>query len=124
MPAGYPQADSLQSNSSQQAIIRPIGPLLAAVVFVPTSRKLTFNDSGKVLELGASVTLQIDEGALQSDFRCVLMPNVQVSIEPLGGTLLNDAAATLVRDAVDNTFVSICARQSVADSYVVDGVAP
>lgn len=93
---------------------------VSATVAVASSRSLAAADNGKTLECTATVTLTVPAG-LPAGFRCQVIPFDTTSLASAGGTLLNGATTTLTRAASSNPLVTLVARASVANSYVLSG---
>ena len=89
---------------------------------VASSRSLTAADNGHVLECTATVSLTVP-ATLPAYFSCTVIPSGTTSIVSAGGTLLNGATTTLTRAAATaaNAILTIQARVSAANSYVVTG---
>lgn len=103
---------------------RSIVDLSSSTTLVAASRGLTAEDDGKVLECAADgIVLTVPTG-LPAGFRCDVIPDGTTEVAPAEGVTLNGGTAALDRDAEDNPLVTIVARASAADSYVVTGVDP
>nr|WP_145550350.1 hypothetical protein [Variovorax boronicumulans] len=93
---------------------------VTSTVAVASSHALAATDDGKTLECTATATLTVP-ATLPAGFRCQVIPFDTTSVASAGGALLNGATTTLTRAATANPLVTIVARASAANSYVVTG---
>ncbi len=94
---------------------------VSETVSVETSRALTAEDDGQILECTTSgLTLTVPIG-LGANFGCAVIPNGTTSIATSGGALVNGAGTTITRAAASNAMFALVSRVSATNSYVVTG---
>lgn len=95
-------------------------PRAALVVLVQTSRELTDDDNGRILECATSLTLTVPLD-LALHFACAVIPAGTTTVQRVAGVLLNGGTAAITRAAAANAMFAIQMRRSVLDSYIVTG---
>lgn len=94
---------------------------LAQPATVGSSRNLTADDNGRLLQVTADdITLTIPAG-IPAPFFCLIYPNTTTSIAVSGGATINGGTTTLVRSSTSTPTFGIMSLPSAANSYHVQG---
>jgi hypothetical protein len=110
--------DPLPSESLTAA---QVAEITAGVRQVAVSRALTNADNGSRIEMTATAqTLTIPAGLI-AGFHCEIIPHTLTSIAVSGGASINGAATTLDRAYATDRVLSLMARGSAVDTYVLTG---